>query len=214
MPQMTLHFVNARQQLAGLEGWLSERLNDAFAASAELLPLQDTDVIVGAGKRVVPEKGHVGFAPETGVVYVTVDPEHPMLRANPGQSLERMLVHELHHSARWDGPGYGKTLGEALVSEGLAGHFAQEVFGAEPEPWEGLPTSALLPHVPKAQGEWGSTDYNHAEWFFGVSVLPRWLGYSLGYHLVGRYLGAHREARASRLAVADAKIFRAYMDAI
>lgn len=132
MPQMTLHIINARQQLANMEDWLAERLHASFSASAKLLSLRSTDVILKAGQGVIPEKGHLGYAPEKGLIYVTVDPRSPVLRANPSQSLERMLAHELHHSSRWDGPGYGKTLGEALVSEGLAGHFAQEVYGGAP----------------------------------------------------------------------------------
>jgi len=146
------------------------------------------------------------------VIYVTVDPENPVLRANPAMSLERMLAHELHHSARWDGPGYGATLGEALVSEGLAGHFAQEVFGGAPEPWESLPVSVLRAHASKAQADWPNPDYGHAAWFFGSSEFPRWLGYSLGYQLVGRYLDAHRDTRASTLAQAAAEAFQRCLD--
>lgn len=125
-----------------------------------------------------------------------------------------MLAHELHHSSRWDGPGYGKTLGEALVSEGLAGHFAQEVYGAAPEPWEQLPVSTLRPHLSKAKAEWRSDEYNHGGWFFGSQDLPQWLGYSLGYQLVARYMAVHAHDRASGLVHADAGDFRAFLDAV
>ncbi|MFC3058043.1 DUF2268 domain-containing putative Zn-dependent protease [Paenirhodobacter populi] len=214
MPKMTLHIINARHQLTGIAKWLSERLDDAFVVSAKHLPLLDTDVIMRAGKAVIPEKGHLGYAPERGLIYVTVDPENPILRTNPSQSLERMLAHELHHSSRWDGPGYGKTLGEALVSEGLAGHFAQEVYGGACDPWEQLPASTLRPYFFKAQADWQSADYNHAEWFFGSQEFPAWVGYSLGYEMVGRYLAAHGDARASNLVHADAADFRAFLDAV
>ena len=214
MPRMTLHFINARKQLAGMEEWLSEKLGVAFAASAKLLPLLDTDVIVRAGNAVIPEKGHLGYAPEKGVVHITIDPENPSLRTNSAYSLERMLAHELHHCARWDGPGYGKTLGEALVSEGLAGHFAQQAFGGEPEPWEQLPASTLLPYFSMAHADWQSAEYDHAAWFFGSSDLPRWLGYSLGYRLVGQHLAVYGDARASRLVHADAEDFRAYLGVV
>lgn len=214
MPKMTLHIINARHQLAGITKWLSERLDDAFAVSAKHLPLLDTDVIMRAGKTVIPEKGHLGYAPERGLIYVTVDPENPYLRANPSQALERMLAHELHHSSRWDGPGYGKTLGEALVSEGLAGHFAQEVYGGEREPWEQLPASTLCPYFSKAQADWQSANYDHAEWFFGSQEFPAWVGYSLGYEIVRRYLAAHDDARASKLVHADAADFRAVLGAV
>jgi uncharacterized protein YjaZ len=207
MPKMILHFLDARGQLSELRGWLADSLNTAFYISTALLPLGDTDVVVKAGKSVIPEKGHVGYAPEPGLIYVTVDPDHSSLRTNAGRSLERMLAHELHHSSRWDGPGYGNTLGQALVSEGLAGHFAQESFEGEPELWESLPVSTLRSHIAKAQNEWGSTEYEHEEWFFGSPELPRWLGYSLGYQLVARYLAMHPQARASGLVSVDAGMF-------
>lgn len=214
MPQLNLHFINARKQLSDIEGWLSERLNASFSLSEKLLPLLDTDVVVKAGKGVIPDKGHLGYAPERGVVYVTVDPENPSLRANEARSLERMLAHELHHCARWDGSGYGETLGGALVSEGLAGHFAQEAFGGDPEPWERLPVSTLRPYLARAQAEWQSADYDHAAWFFGSADLPEWLGYSLGYQLVGQYLATRSNARASTLVHADAEDFRACLGAV
>lgn len=214
MPKMTLHVINSRRYLADIEGWLSQRLNDAFLASVNRLPLQDTDVIVKAGKAVIPEKGHLGYAPEQGLIYVTVDPTSPILRANTSHSLERMLAHELHHSSRWDGPGYGETLGEALVSEGLAGHFAQEAYRGEREPWEQLPTSVLRPYLSKAKAEWRSASYHHPKWFFGTQELPNWLGYTLGYQLVGRYLSAHEDAKPSKLVHANADDFYAFLDEI
>ena len=107
------------------------------------MPLRDTDMLVKAGENVTPEKGHLEYAPEPGLIYVTLDPSHKSLRENADRSHERMLAHELHHSSRWDGPGYGDTLGAALVTEGLAGHFAQEAFGGQPEPWEKLAVSSL-----------------------------------------------------------------------
>ncbi|KFE36107.1 DUF2268 domain-containing putative Zn-dependent protease [Thioclava atlantica] len=214
MPKMTLHIINARHQLANMDEWLAERLHDAFSVSAKYLPLRDTDVIVKAGKAVIPEKGHLGYAPDKGLIYVTVDPENPILRANPSQSLERMLAHELHHSSRWDGPGYGHTLGEALVSEGLAGRFAQEAYDGESEPWEQVPVSTLRPYFFKAQSDWQSTEYNHADWFFGSQEFPAWVGYSLGYQVVGRYLAENSNARASELVHADALDFRAFLEAV
>ncbi|RJE17382.1 hypothetical protein PHISCL_10280 [Aspergillus sclerotialis] len=168
---MTLHFINARHQLSGIKDWLTDSLGTAFAASAALLPLGDTDVIITGGNRVIPEKGHLGYAPEKGVIYVTVDPDHASLRANPDQSLERMLAHELHHCSRWDGPGYGTTLGETLISEGLAGHFAQEVFNWQPEPWESV-EPRFCGHMSQGHGRNGITP--DMDMKSGSSVQPRY----------------------------------------
>lgn len=40
--------------------------------------------------------------------------------------LSAVVAHESHHIMRWRGPGYGTTLGEAMVSEGLALKFQRE----------------------------------------------------------------------------------------
>ncbi|MFX5570653.1 DUF2268 domain-containing putative Zn-dependent protease [Acinetobacter baumannii] len=33
---------------------------------------------------------------------------------------------------------------------------------------------------------WSRDDHDHGAWFFGTGALPRWVGYSLGYQMVGR----------------------------
>lgn len=205
---MNLHFLDARGALTDLHDWLHNCLMKTHEKAAGLMPLQALDVVVQTGKRIIPEKGHLGYAPKPGVVFITVDPDNPALKANVDGSLERMFAHELHHAARWDGPGYGSSLGEALVSEGLAGHFVLELFGGPSEPWEQLPDSDIGAHAALAAQKWESTDYNHEAWFFGRGELPRWLGYSLGFRLVERFLSEHPGSRASKLAVAQAEDFR------
>jgi uncharacterized protein YjaZ len=86
---------------------------------------------------------------------------------------------------RMTGPGYGRTLGEALVSEGLAGHFTQLVLGTPPAPWDtACDIDMLLKYFPRS-GQLDAPSYSHREWFFGVGgTYPRWLGYTLGYAIV------------------------------
>jgi uncharacterized protein YjaZ len=85
-----------------------------------------------------------------------------------------------------NGPGYGITLGEALVTEGLADHFAAEAFpDTPPQPWD---------HALSAEQEaelWRKAQpildvpggYNHPVWFRDSGSLPRWAGYTLGYRI-------------------------------
>lgn len=211
MAELALHFLDPRGQLSPVEDWLQTVLHDAFARSAAMLPLGRVDAVVKAGTFVIPEKGHVGWAPEPGIIYLTVDPNHQSLHQNANNSLERMFAHELHHCARWDGPGYGMTLGEVLVSEGLAGHFVQEIYGPPLEPWESVPGPVLRLHLAEAQAEWDSRDYEHSRWFFGSRDLPRWLGYSLGFQIVDRYL-AETGASAAGQAHFAAAGFRPGLD--
>jgi hypothetical protein len=203
---MKLHFIDARGELTDLHDWLYRRPTDTHEKAAKLMTLQSLDVIVQAGRNVIAEKVHLGYVPKPGLVFITVDLESAAFHANVNSSLERMFAHELHHVAWWDGPGYGSSLREALVSEGLAGHFVLELFGGPPEPWE--QESETRNHAQLALREWDSLDYNHEAWFFGAGELPRWLGYSLGFRLVKRFLNGFPRRRASNLAGLDAEQFR------
>jgi hypothetical protein len=92
--------------------------------------------------------------PKPGVIFVTVDPGNPALHSNVDRSLERMFAHEPHHAARWDGPGYGSSLCEALVSEDLQVISCWSFFGGSPEPWEQLPEGEIRFHATHAgQGQ-------------------------------------------------------------
>ncbi len=75
-----------------------------------------------------------------------------------------------------------------MVSEGLAGRFVEHVLGTPPELWEKAVDFAELPkYLPDPDVLW-SADYDHPEWFFGTKSLPRWLGYTMGYEVVGQWL--------------------------
>lgn len=211
MSQMTLHILNAQKKLSPHCQWLTTSLTETYERAQKLMPLPGLDLVVKAGKFVIPEKGHLGFCPQADVIYITVDPENPTFCANDAHSLERMFAHELHHAARWAGPGYGSTLGEVVVSEGLAGHFSLELFGGEPEPWESLKAELIQPHRPLLDKHWHHTDYDHNAWFFGTGAFPRWLGYSAGFNLVARYLAANPAFKASGLVNINSEELKAFI---
>lgn len=208
MSYMKLHILNAQEKLTAHSEWLNTCLTETYAKANMLMSLPSLDIIVKAGAQVIPEKGHLGYSPEPGIVYITVDPKNPSFCSNFNNSLERMLAHELHHAARWAGPGYGFSLGEAIVSEGLAGHFTLELFGGEPEPWECLNAVEVQSHVLRMRKDWDRTDYDHNAWFYGTSNLPRWLGYTVGFNLVTRFLLANPHLRASTLANVNAEALK------
>jgi hypothetical protein len=168
----------------------------------ELLPHRSRiriEVVLDAS-RSIPEIGVGGLThPATGEVSVWIDAAPPGgLKAALEMWVPATLAHELHHSSRVrTGPGYGITLAEALVTEGLADHFVAEAFpGTPPQPWD---------HALSADQEtdlWRKAQpildvpggYDHRAWFFGGSDLPRWAGYTLGYRIVQAYLGDDRSA--------------------
>ena len=106
------------------------------------------------------------------------------------------LAHELDHAQRvLDGPGYGRTLLQNMVSEGLADSFAGQVFpGAPAIPWDHS-LSLAAEHVvwAFARPRLGHVQNSgrHAMWFYGTGRVPRWAGYTIGYDIVTSYLRAH-----------------------
>ena len=209
--QWTLHFLEAE---ASLEPWRAriaaecEQSHDRLAALlAPDLAMPRVDVLIerraGGG---IPEIGISGRAYRPNCLSVALDPDNPAFTANfEAGKLSRTLAHELHHCLRFAAAGYGHTLGESLVSEGLADQFNREANGGTGQIWNHVLTPAEWAAVlPLAEPVLAAQSYNHLTWFFGGQTskgdpVPRWTGCTLGYHLVGTYLSLHPDVRPSRM---------------
>jgi hypothetical protein len=183
---------------AGID--LSAEVRKILERVDELL-LFDSEVAVRVAvdpDAVIPEIGVGGFTnPASGAVLISLDPESPI---GAEQSitvwLRQVLAHELDHSKRiLEGPGYGTTLGEAIVTEGLADAFSLQAFpSTPPPPW----ANALQPDdidqltsLAQSNATTANTPDLHSEWFFGVGDIPRWAGYTIGATWVREFLAAH-----------------------
>lgn len=192
------HWLEASGDLGPWRDTIIAEIEIARHAIADLLPVPPLDILVqrAAGAvAVIPNIGMVGHAYRAGLFALTVDPNNPNFeRALSDGTLRRQVAHEAHHCLRMAGRGYGRTLGKALVSEGLAGRFTGHLFGTPPEPWERAVTPDVLKaHLPDADALAGK-DYGHHAWFYGMGGrYPRWLGYTLGYEIVGDWLAATPE---------------------
>lgn len=211
-----LHFLNARGQLDRWRAAVEEGVEKTRRRCARVVDLPPIDFVVRAGAAgTIPEIGHVGNTPAPGTIFLTLDPSNPALVTHMGGAFERMVAHEVHHALRWDGPGYGRTLGEALVSEGLAGQFVRQLFQNPPEPWErAVQPAALRAAAGEARELWDATDYGHARWFQGRGDLGRWAGYALGYRMVGLWLAERSDRSAANAAGEPAESFRPLLDRI
>lgn len=178
----TTHIADARGRLAPWRGSIEAAIARTHQRVAGRAAVAQLDIIVQDSPCVIRERGHVGFAPNGWLVYLSFDPDADAFEHNLGAPLERTLAHEINHILRWRGPGYGTTLGEALTSEGLAGVFVRDLHKSAPEPWEQAleDTTALADQVIAG---WDHA-YDHGAWFFGSGRLPVWAGYTLGYRIV------------------------------
>ena len=108
--------------------------------------------------------------------------------------LRRLIAvfhHELSHVARIKSVGYGHTLGEAVVTEGI-GIAVEEEFGGDIAQWAHFSgANHEKPTIQRFITEQGSADYDHDEWFFGGGELEPAAGYKLGYRIVHVYCVGH-----------------------
>ena len=189
---MNLHIMKASGRLAQIEPELIAAFDEVTQKIKDKLSLPDIDVMMADNPdNVIPETGVGGFAINANLLYVNIDPESLHFKSHMREEIVSTLAHELHHCARIHAIGYGKTLLEAMVSEGLADHFDIELNDRKPNPWSVAvneeQTAALLE---KATLEFENESYDHSAWFFGSEDkgIPRWAGYSLGFTLVGNYM--------------------------
>ena len=95
------------------------------------------------------------------------------------QQVVATINHELHHMARWQNPGYGDTLGGAVLSEGIATYYEEMISGWTP-PWAQADVSSEA--FDNAIKNWTDNQYDHSGWFF-EGKYGKWVGYAIGYRL-------------------------------
>lgn len=195
-------------------GWL-DRIQQAFDSASSLvskrIPVGNVDVVVyNDADCVVPELGVSGFCTSPRRLYLPLDVNHADLPVHFEMRFQSFLAHELHHCARRRITGYADTLAQALVTEGLACCFEEELpGGAAPMYATGVAGAALervrrlaLPALQQPLTGWG-------EWFFGERApqIPMHAGYALGYSLVSRWLQRTGATAAGQYAVSAAEVW-------
>lgn len=204
----TIRWLEVEGSLAPWRERIDTEIGKAFSAIRAVVDPPRVDILLQRlTGRVIPELGHGGYSLRKGSIVITLDPDNSNFEDRLSPGLRRTFTHEAHHCLRWAGPGYGQTLGEAIVTEGLADRFVEELFGGPPDPWcVALGRDELTAVTTRATRALDSKRYNHAAWFFGGDEIPRWTGYSLGWNLVGKYLDRHPDVRPSSLYNSEAAI--------
>lgn len=212
MNNINLHILNASGTLTPHLKTIKEEFDMTIKKVTDKIPISNVDIMVSDDPEdSIPELGFGGYTPSAHLVYISVDPKSPQLDNSLIKEFGRLLAHELNHAMRWKNPGYGKTLLEALTTEGLADHFAMEISNLGPMIWDTALTTNQLKKVMKlAQKEFNSKNYNHFAWFLKSidKNIPRWGGYTLGFNLVAEYLKKHPDKKPSDLYSTPAEEFK------
>lgn len=187
MSNIIPHIANATGELDSLEALITSALNRARPIVVHELQAQQIDIFfISASLLAMPEYGIGGNSPGPNHIYISFDPVSKKITE---QGLFETLLHEIHHCMRWRNPGYGVTLGEAMISEGMACLYEEEHRGTPP-----LYATAKISSndIREAKKLITSDTYDHAEWFFGTKDIPRWFGYTYGHQLCKQYAQKHQ----------------------
>lgn len=185
---------------------LEQTIDLSIKKTAGQLVLHSIDIVVYDNPaKVIPGFGFGGRTDNSHTIRISLDPGFPDFDNVINEDVPRSISHELHHSARWNAMGYGTTLLEALISEGLATHFEHDLWGGKLYPWATAVGGVQLKKLAQlAKKEYLAASYDHLKWFFGKGDLPRWAGYALGFDLVAKYLAKHPDESAASLVATPA----------
>ena len=206
--------LSAAGSLVAHQAVIEEEVTRTLDAVQPLLGVTTLRIsVIADPTMVIPEVGMGGFNPSADEVRLYADPSWPDLESVLRSELLLQLAHEIHHAMRRRAIGYGSTLLQAAVSEGLADHFSLEASGGtSPPPWAlALTPAELATWIPEVEAR-ATGAYDHAAWFVGASAsIPRWTGYAVGFELVRAYMEKDPTRRASALVGEPATSFVPYV---
>lgn len=213
--------LDALETLAAADAWerMQRALDDALATQSAATPgLEIPDISVlfvlgdpGDAHFMGPSLGVTGNGGMSGYILITLWPYPENV-----ERLEATAVHELNHNLRYSPGGVvwnpmTVTVGEHVVSEGLADAFARQLYGDELGYTRiGVPhlrDEAVFAKVVSGLGVTGMQ--NFTAWVHGDAIaerfgvapvgLPTGAGYAVGNRLVDAYLAATGQTAAQAL---------------
>lgn len=108
------------------------------------------------------------------------------------KSLKESLVHELAHAVSPYYKGGDFSIGYGLVLDGIAEHFKDFIIPGKKSPWTQAisreKSQEILDEL-KWSGWLELKDFEkYTEVFYGTGKYLNWTGYTIGYHLIEKYL--------------------------
>lgn len=141
---------------------------------------------------VIPEIGSGGYSGSNDwlQIYIDTTKNARKMRRIIDKSIPGTIYHEMNHVARWGTVGYGKSLLEAIITEGLANVFEEQYWKEYKVIWASYESKEInkLLAIIRKRDKRKDNYYNHDEWFHGSGKLPRWIGYKIGTFIVRSFL--------------------------
>lgn len=189
-PKIFIHFLKTKNGLSQETADFLEKTIEKYATEAcHLLDIVYVNISVYQNKNfTISETGEGGYAASYDWFHIYIDPtkSENKLKKIISNHIPSTVYHELNHVARWNSVGYGSTLLEAIISEGLASVFESEKWKKSKTPWAKYSQKEILSmlEIFKKRKKTDDANYNHQEWFYGNGKLPKWIGYKLGVYII------------------------------
>lgn len=197
-----LHFLNEGKRFGKYFEQVQITTYKALEQILKLISIKNLDIVIYATPydyNIIPEIGIGGRTVNSNMIFVPIDPTYKNVKRTIEKELSDTLAHEINHAARMESIGFGESLLDGLISEGLADNFAFEMYSIS-HPWDkALTSEQLVNMLKKARQQFNKTNYDYYGWFFGSKDFPKWTGYTLGYQIVGNYLKTHPKEKASNI---------------
>lgn len=189
-PNFFIHFLETERKLdSKMKNFLEKTIKTHAAKACRFLGISYVNITVYANPNfAIPETGEGGYAASGDWFQIYIDPTRSEddLKKIINIDIPLTIYHELNHVARWNSVGYGSTLPEAIITEGLASVFAAENWEKAKSPWVKYSSKEINELIGIYQNRDKNLDseYSHDDWFYGMGELPKWIGYKLGFHIV------------------------------
>jgi hypothetical protein len=215
--RFTVAFTPPALELVSAAGMnLPQVTGRALAHISALLPGPPTTItITYSSSSVIPQTGTDGYTnARTGriIIWLGLTPQ-ASFSTIMHLWLARTLSHEVDHSVRiLAGPGFGTTLLEQIISEGISSAFDMSAFPGTPNPWDrAISRSQECALWQQAQPVLGQSGLYYA-WMFGHAGIPHWTAFTIGYDIVTDYRRHHPSMSWSAITRASAATILAGSD--
>lgn len=194
---------------------INKTIRNTYSKAEKLIELKPLTFFV-YGNPGIDVKRVGGYTPSGSVIQIALNPKSRITGAYL-DLLSMTVAHELHHAARWNGIGFGDTLFDVLISEGMGKLFEGEVTGLELDPLIAkFGTDEMRGWYAKAKKEFLSEKYSYADWFFGseARAIPKRMGYALGCYIVSEYMRLKNLKPSQLVNVKSDKIYATIIKAL
>jgi len=203
--KVCVQFLEVKKNLDKAEFKLLNRIVNKHAQTAgSLLGVSSVNITVypNAGF-TIPETGEGGYTVSGDWFHIYIDPtkKKSEIRNTIEKIIPETIYHEMSHVARWNTTGYGLSLLDAIITEGLATVFADEQWSDYEAPWAHSSKKEIISllNIFKQRDKKKDDFYNHEEWFYGTDNLPRWIGYKIGFHVIKSFRKNNRDISWSKI---------------